>query len=232
MDTLNKDFWLFTTPIAHRGLADLNGYVENTLPAFINSMQKGYAIETDLRLTKDGSIVCFHDHDLKRLAGREDCIIDLSDQEIKEVTLVNGQKICFLDEFLTHINGSVPLDIELKDHQPLELVDKAAQAFKDYKGEFVFKSFDPRLVKRTRKIAPNIVCGQLIGGSDKHPKLNKIKWNLINANTKAQFVSHYIDTLITPYKNTIVWTIRNAEQLEKAKKLGVNIIFEGETLLK
>ncbi len=232
MDTLNKDFWLFNTPIAHRGLADTIGYVENTLPAFINSMQKGYAIETDLRLTKDGSIVCFHDHDLKRLADKELNIIDLSDEEIKQISLVNGQKICFLSDFLKHINGKVPLVIELKDHQPLELVDKTISAFKDYIGDFVFKSFDPRLVKRARKLAPKIICGQLIGGSDKHPKLNKIKWDLINAITKAQFVSHYIDTMSKPYKNTIVWTIRSKEQFYKAKKLGLNVIFEDENLIK
>ena len=232
MDTLNKDFWLFNTPIAHRGLADTLGYVENTLPAFVNSMQKGYAIETDLRLTKNGSIVCFHDHDLKRLSGKELNIIDLTDEELREIKLVNGQKICFLTDFLSAINGKVPLCIELKDHQPMQLADKAILAFKDYIGDFVFKSFDPRLVKRVRRIAPNIICGQLIGGNHKHPKLNKLKWNIINANTKAQFVSHYIDSLEKPYKNTIVWTIRNKEQLEKAKKLGVNIIFEDENIIK
>ena len=232
MKTLNKDFWLFNTPIAHRGLADTTGYVENTLPAFVNSMQKGYAIETDLRLTKDGSIVCFHDHDLKRLADTELNIIDLTDEEIKEISLINGQKICFLSEFLNRINGQVPLVIELKDHQPLQLANKAILAFKDYIGEFVFKSFDPRLVKRVRKLAPNIISGQLIGGSDKHPKFNKIKWDIINANTKAQFVSHYIDTLYKSYKNTIVWTIRNKEQFLKAQSLGVNVIFEDENIIK
>ena len=231
MEKLDKDFWLFKTPIAHRGLADVNGFVENTLPAFINSMQKGYAIETDLRFTKSGSLVCFHDHNLKRLAGSELNIIDLTDEEIKEITLLNGQKICFFTELLKHIDGTVPLCIELKDHQPISLADKSIEILRDYKGEFVLKSFDPRIVKRARKIAPNFICGQLIGGSEK-PKFNKIKWNFINATTKAQFVSHYIDTLATPYTNTVVWTIRTKEQYLKAKELGLNVIFEDENVIK
>ena len=232
MEKLSKKHWVFNTPVAHRGLADLEGFVENTLPAFINSAVKGYAIETDIRLTADGEIVCFHDDNLKRLSNRVEKIEDLTAQQIREVTLDKGQKICFFDELLNHINGSVPLVIELKDHQSKLLVQKAVERLKTYNGEYVFISFDPRLLCEAKRIAPNVLRGQLIAGSEKHPRLNKLKWSLINLKAKPHFIDHFIDNLVKPYKYTICWTVRNKEQLDKAKRLGINITFEDENLLK
>ena len=63
---INKDYWLLNTPIAHRGLwgGDL---IENSLPAYQNAVNNGYAIEIDLYSTTDGEIVCFHDATLGKL---------------------------------------------------------------------------------------------------------------------------------------------------------------------
>lgn len=230
MEKLSKNHWVFTSPVAHRGLADTEGFVENTLPAFINSAVKGYPIETDIRLNADGEIVCFHDDNLKRLAGRDDKIQDLTSQQLREVVLEKGQRICFFDEFLDHINGKVPLVIELKDHQDKILVKKAVERLSSYNGEFVFISFDPRLLYEAKKLAPQVLRGQLIVGSQKHPRLDKVKWAFINLRAKPHFVDHFIGNLHTPYKYTLCWTIRNKEDFEKAKRLGVNITFEDEKI--
>ncbi len=230
MEKLSRNHWVFNRPVAHRGLADLEGFVENTLPAFINSAVKNYPIETDIRLTADGEVVCFHDDNLKRLAHREEKIEDLTSEQIKEVVLEKGQKICFFEEFLNHIDGKVPLVIELKDHQDKKLVEKAVERLKPYNGEYVFISFDPRLLFEAKKLAPNILRGQLIVGSEKHPKINKLKWSFINLREKPHFIDHFIENLHTPYKYTICWTVRNKEQLEKAKRLGVNVTFEDEKI--
>ena len=48
----------------HRGLIKRN-LVENTIKSFKNSIKRGYGIETDLHITKDKQIVCFHDFNLK-----------------------------------------------------------------------------------------------------------------------------------------------------------------------
>ena len=55
-----NDFWLFTRPIAHRGLWG-GEIAENSLTAYKLATEKGYPIEIDLFLTIDGEIVCFHD---------------------------------------------------------------------------------------------------------------------------------------------------------------------------
>ena len=54
--------------IAHRGIHD-SYIVENTLLAFLKAVEKGYAIELDVRLLKDDVIVVYHDFNLQRLTG-------------------------------------------------------------------------------------------------------------------------------------------------------------------
>lgn len=54
---------------AHRGGSYVNGkakYPENTLPAFIAAAKKGYTLETDVQLSKDGVPFILHDATLDR----------------------------------------------------------------------------------------------------------------------------------------------------------------------
>ena len=48
------------THYIHRGLAK-KSFKENTLSAFKYSFKKRYGIETDLQVTKDNQLICFHD---------------------------------------------------------------------------------------------------------------------------------------------------------------------------
>ena len=56
---------------AHRGWRD--EYPENTMPAFIAMQEMGAdAIETDVRMTKDGHLVLIHDRDVQRTTYESD----------------------------------------------------------------------------------------------------------------------------------------------------------------
>jgi len=60
----------FLRPIAHRGLHDRRKRrIENTAPAFLAAIDKGYGIECDLQAAKDGTPMVFHDSRLDRLLG-------------------------------------------------------------------------------------------------------------------------------------------------------------------
>lgn len=62
--------------IAHRGGALLAP--ENTAQAFHAAALSGAdAVETDIRLTRDGALVCVHDADLRRLCGDPRAVADL-----------------------------------------------------------------------------------------------------------------------------------------------------------
>ena len=54
--------------IAHRG--DVSKAPENTIPAFLSAHGRGAdGIELDVRLTRDGQLVVYHDRSLRRIGG-------------------------------------------------------------------------------------------------------------------------------------------------------------------
>ncbi len=62
--------WIVAKPIAHRGLHDrAAGVLENTVTAAEAAAARGFAIECDVQLTRDGEAVVFHDFTLDRLTG-------------------------------------------------------------------------------------------------------------------------------------------------------------------
>lgn len=62
---MNRDLWHPPVAIAHRGSRLL--WPENTMEAFSGAVSLGYRhLETDLHLTADDVLVCFHDHTLDR----------------------------------------------------------------------------------------------------------------------------------------------------------------------
>jgi len=82
--------------IAHRGnflpegpIPEVQGKYnipENTLEAFKKAFQKGWGIETDIRLTGDGNFVVIHDGDVKRFSDTEGVIDQMDLSQIKEIS--------------------------------------------------------------------------------------------------------------------------------------------------
>jgi glycerophosphoryl diester phosphodiesterase len=109
--------------IAHRGGALES--TENTIAAFQRAVKIGAAgIETDLRLTRDGVIVVYHDDYFGRVEGlperqRTRLISDLTFSEVTAQTLIpvgddNGsRRVPTLNELLGNIKSGL-LNIELK----------------------------------------------------------------------------------------------------------------------
>ena len=78
--------WLVETPIAHRGYHDKN-IPENSLAAFSKAIEKGYAIELDVQLLADGTVVVFHDDSLSRMTGNDGYIKYLNKEDLKVLKL-------------------------------------------------------------------------------------------------------------------------------------------------
>ena len=74
--------------LSHRG--NSNDFIENSFEAFNSVIQMDYKyIETDLRMTKDGEIVTFHDESIYRVSGEHKNISDLTYEELKNI-LIDG----------------------------------------------------------------------------------------------------------------------------------------------
>lgn len=85
--------------ISHRGYC--RPWTENTRQSFAAAVELGFkALETDLRLTKDGHIILAHDPDLYRLAGDRRSIAGLTRRETAAIRLAGGEPLLFLDQFL------------------------------------------------------------------------------------------------------------------------------------
>ena len=99
--------------IGHRGAA--GSELENTLASLQKAVHLGvYAVEFDVRRTKDGHLVVCHDSDLKRIAGVSRKISDLSLKKLQEIPLLTGSHIPSLKEAMEVI-GTKRAVIEIKD---------------------------------------------------------------------------------------------------------------------
>ena len=156
---------------AHRGLWNTNTpgenaddlRPENSLAAFRAAVEKGYGVELDVHLTKDGALVVHHDDSLKRLTGVDIRIADSTLAEVRACRLPNGEPIPTYDEVLETIAGRIPMIVEVKVEQGnADALSAAVYArMKRYDGPWCMESFAPSAVKWFRQNAPEIIRGQL-----------------------------------------------------------------------
>ncbi len=234
-----KTSWVLQKPIAHRGLHDLN-IPENSLPAFENAVKYGFAIELDIRLTGENSIVVFHDEKLSRMTKHDGYVCNLTSSDLKEIKLLKTDYgIPTFERVLETVNGKVPLLIEIKkSDNSMTLEEKLLDMLKSYSGEYAVEAFNPFSLQYFYKTAPTIMRGQLssyfhhadIDASHRDKKrLKKLKYNDVS---HPDFIAYKITNLPNKYvKNTglpvVAWTIKSELQAQKAAELCDNYIFEG-----
>ncbi len=240
-----KNTFLTEQPIAHRGLHG-ETVPENSLASFQKAIEKGYAIETDVRLTKDGALVLFHDDSLSRMCGVEKEVHDCTSEQLSHLRLADtDEKIPLLGELLALNGGRVPILLEIKEVKSAnkkEYLQKIYEAFKGYDGEYAVQSFHPALVKGYRKLCPEIPCGILATAQSKRSDFNGSKiWKfkafavknmLFNGWIKPTFLSYHAPDLprkkTEKFKGTVLaWTVRSKEEQAALSPYADNIIFEG-----
>ncbi|MGV3764085.1 glycerophosphodiester phosphodiesterase [Parapedobacter sp.] len=152
---------------AHRGGA--HEYDENTIGAFQETYNKGLrGYETDVRRTKDGQLVIFHDANLKRIVGNEEAIEDLTLAELKQLRTKKGNEIPTLDEVLAFFSDKpwVYIEFEMKTNKPMydektltaycdELYEKVYAAMPPT-SNYVLTSFDTRPLRYLKKTYPTV----------------------------------------------------------------------------
>ncbi|MCY1054483.1 MULTISPECIES: glycerophosphodiester phosphodiesterase [Nannocystis] len=133
--------------LAHRGASDAR--LENTLPAFLHALERGAdGVELDVQLSRDGEVVVFHDHDLVRLAGRQDRIEHLTWDELSRVQLHHNQRIIRLGDLLEVWPTDRWLNVELKAGGAA--VAQKTVALLAGRPRVILSSFDPRMLLAAR----------------------------------------------------------------------------------
>lgn len=226
--------------IAHRGYHNIEKDIpENSMLAFKNAIENSLIIELDVHILKDGEVVVFHDDNLKRMTGLDKNIKELSYNDIKKLKLQGTEEgIPLLKSVLNLVDGKVPIIIELKYDVKCGILEKEViKILKNYKGDYVIKSFNPFSINYFRKNSPKVIRGQLVSDF-KETKMSRIKKLILssmvlNFITKPDFISIDIRTLpnkkidkLRKHKLILGWTIRNKNDLVKAKKYCDNFICE------
>jgi glycerophosphoryl diester phosphodiesterase len=109
----------------------------NTISAFEHALEAGADIlEMDLRLTKDGVPVVFHDPRLPRLHGHERAIADLTLEELREYKVALRHPIPTFEEVLRWCRGRAVINAEFKEQ---EVVVPAVRLVGEYRAhEWVY----------------------------------------------------------------------------------------------
>ncbi len=224
--------------IAHRGLHGISSAAENSLSAFENAASRGFAIELDIRFTRDKKMIVFHDPDLTRMCGENISVADCTYEELRGYRLAGGSdSIPAFAEVLKLVGGRVPLYIELKDSPHVKDAEKrAAHLLEKYCGEYVVQSFDPLALMRFRSVAPDVPRGQLVS-TYKGEKLFLRRL----ASKKAAFALSKPDYFAWDLRSVtleaavsaaergakfVSWTADSIELLETALEFSDSVIFE------
>ncbi len=226
----------YFTDYAHRGLWG-DGVPENSLTAFKRAADHGFAMELDVRLSKDKKVYVFHDDSLKRMTGVDRKFWELTSDEISKLRLGStGEGIPTFSQVLEAVGGRVPIMVELKGNDfNTEVCAETDKLLRGYKGQYCIESFNPVLVRWFFKNHPEVMRGQLVSG--KHDFLSLMLGALtFNILVRPDFISYRYNRynkvavwLATRFWGAarVVWTVKSEEVREAALKSGASVIFEG-----
>lgn len=229
---------------AHRGLHDADN-PENSMAAFRAALAGGYGIELDIHLMRDGNLAVIHDSSLKRIAGADVRIEDLSTQDLTSYHLAGtGECIPLFADVLDLFAGRAPLIVELKvaDGNYADLCQAACRLLDSYNGPYCIESFDPRAVAWFRKHRPDVIRGQLSENwmGKKLPVPAVLRWiltyHISNIYTRPDFIAYkYADRKVFGTEicrkfwnlQGVSWTLKTPEEYAIAVEEGWIPIFEG-----
>ena len=231
---------------AHRGLHDRKlGIPENSMAAFRRAYEYGYGVELDVHLTGDGQLAVIHDKSLKRTAGVDKEVSQLSMRELTRCRLEGTQEtIPALEEVLELFQGGPPLLVELKaDYfDARELVKKAVETLDRYRVSYCIESFHPGILLWLRRHRPDICRGQLsqdflrCRGELKGWQAFLMTHLLSNLFTRPDFISFHWEHRMRPAVRlcqrlhrlpVFCWTVRSRSAMEMVEREDCLVIFEG-----
>ncbi|HEY0270784.1 MAG TPA: glycerophosphodiester phosphodiesterase family protein [Sphingomonas sp.] len=226
--------FLLARDIAHRGLWG-RGVPENSLAAAREAITRGFAIECDVRLAGDGSVVVFHDADAGRLCGRTGRIAAMNAEAITMLRLDRtDEPVPRLADLLALIAGRVPLLIEVKTEGPAAgaLCLGVRRALEGYRGPAAVMGFNPEVSRWFARHAPRIVRGLVM--EEKKDMLDPLRRRLAVLRARPDFLAYDIRALPSALPSALrrhglpvlSWTVRTPAQRAIAAAHADRPIFE------
>ncbi len=166
--------------IAHRGASALAP--ENTLAAFQKAITDGAeGIEFDVRLSKDGIVVVFHDAALERLTAQKNLVSSLTAEELKKIDVgswfnerkpnhsnddFSGERIPTLSqllEFLKDFKGLIYIELKCRKSETEKLAKAVCEVISDSPllSNIIVKSFQLEVIPQIRRFCPKVKTAAL-----------------------------------------------------------------------
>ena len=211
-----------TAIIAHRGSS--RERPENTLPAFLRALEQGAdGIELDVHATRDRAVVVHHDPVPRAtapspsLSGRP--IADLTLSELRDFRLKGDVGIPTLEEVLRGIGDRAEVFIEIKGRHIERLV---VDCVGDHGVRCAIHSFDHRVVKRVRKLAPEMRTGILLASYLIESDAALAAAGALDLWQQWEFVDEQLVTDVHGYGGRVIaWTVN--DKLRAAEFAGMKV---------
>lgn len=229
---------------AHRGYHNMERLIpENSMAAFRAAVEKGYGIELDVHLTRDGKLAVFHDDTLERMCHVPGTVESHTMAELKQYRLLNTpERIPELHEVLSYVKGRVPLLIELKiPSRDVSVCKTSYRELRSYPGNYMIQSFNTLGLYWYRRHAPEVLRGQLSSNLTQSAKGEPyilrfaVKNLLSNVLGRPDFISYKLKDLpnlsvflcrFLYHVPTAVWTLRTENALREGRRRFNICIFE------
>ncbi|MBB6450174.1 glycerophosphoryl diester phosphodiesterase [Geomicrobium halophilum] len=224
--------------IAHRGVTGVN-MVENTVKAFERAVALGANfIETDVRLTSDGSLICFHDGKWDGTAVKK-----MTYSSLQRYARKIGWELPLLEEVLLICKGKIQVDIELKakglEQQVIDKVRKTGMS-----ENVLITSFYDTVLRNIKNKAPEIKTGLLLGrkllqqrfrihayAQDLYPE-SRLKKIQADAVCPHYYLLHlgFIKRMKRLDLPVYVWTVNEKRRMRKVLAKGANGLITDQVL--
>lgn len=219
--------------VAHRGVSGLE--TENTCAAFIAAGNRTYyGVETDVYRTADGKFILNHDGNLKRIAGEDVCVEQVSFDVLRAAVLYDKDGVkrgdlhpASVDEYIRICKkyGKIAV-LELKSNFTDEEIARLCAQIESlgYLDGVTFIAFNIENLIKVRALYPNQSCQFLTGevSDEIVAKLSELKMDLdvhYHALTKER-----VDAFHAAGIRINCWTVDNIADAERLAEWGVDYI--------
>jgi len=222
--------------VAHRGY--MAKYPENTMIAFHGAIDaKVDAIETDVRLANDGTVIISHDKFLKRIFGAQGSVEDLPYRNgLDKLRTINGAEgmptLCDVLRYIKTENAWVLLDIKLdNDVALIQAIKKDIIAvdadFNTWRDKILLGIWHPRFLPHCAQHLPELRITNIslsLSYSKKYflhsPQVQSFNLFLpmLYGNTGEEFIQQARDM----NKSVFVWTVNNPDWMKWSIHLKVD----------
>ena len=225
--------------IGHRGSS--KEAPENTLSSNqLAFFEKADGVEVDVRMTKDGELVCIHDKNTVRTTGVDALINEKTIAELKSMDAGGwkgeqwrGETIPSLTEVLEAIPQGKKIYIEMKEGpDTVDPLVRSIEASNLDTNQISVISFHPEVVKKIKQEIVQVTANLLISfESGKNDSVKEILIKLeeghldgVGAQNHPKLSPAFVDKLLAADKKVHVWTVDNVEEAKNYKAMGLSSI--------